>query len=158
MPSGIHSGHLRGEKHHRYKHGMRRSRLYSTWISMLARCIYPTTKCYPRYGGRGIRVCSDWFEFTSFANWALTHGYTDDLTIDRIDQDGDYEPSNCQFITRAENNARRRAPKKAVINEKGERFESIVAAARAYNRDQSRISAAVRGVKKTCAGLRWRYA
>ena len=125
---------------------------------MVSRCIYPTVKCYPRYGGRGIRVCEEWFDFTSFANWALTHGYADDLTIDRIDPDGHYEPTNCRFLTRAQNNARRRAPKKAVINEKGERFESIVAAARAYNRDQSRISAVVRGRKKTSAGLKWFYA
>jgi len=125
---------------------------------MLGRCYYPSAKCYPRYGGRGIRVCEEWTEFIVFANWALTHGYQDDLTIERIDPDGNYEPANCEFITRAENNRRRRVPKKPVINEKGERFESIVAAARAYGRDQSRISAVVRGVKKTCAGLEWRYA
>jgi hypothetical protein len=136
---------------------MRRTRLYQTWVNMLGRCYYPSVKCYPRYGGRGIRVCDDWLKFESFGNWALTHGYQDDLTIERIDPDGHYEPGNCEFITRAENNRRRRAPKKAVINEKGEQFESIVAAARAYNRHQSRISKAVRDVNKTCAGLKWRY-
>ena len=62
---------------------------------------------YDRYGGRGIKVCDEWEnDFQAFYNWAMSNGYRDDLTIDRIDNDGDYEPSNCQWITQAENTSK----------------------------------------------------
>jgi hypothetical protein len=157
MPKGVYP-HPKGRNHHHWRHGMHRSRLWRTWVGMISRCKYPSEKCYPRYGGRGIKVCEQWQNFASFMDFALANGYDDSLTIDRIDPDGNYEPSNCQFITRAQNNARRRAPKKAVVNSLGERFESISAAAKAYQRDVSRISAAVRKVKKSSAGLTWEYA
>ncbi|MBE6928051.1 MAG: hypothetical protein E7467_06140 [Ruminococcaceae bacterium] len=55
------------------------------------------------YGGRGISVCEEWHQFPPFYEWAMANGYTDDLTIDRINVDGNYEPSNCQWITMEEN-------------------------------------------------------
>lgn len=91
-------------KQSRTKHGMSRSRLYRTWCSMKLRCHNENSKAYRWYGKRGISVCEEWRNsFEVFCKWALSHGYTDELTIDRIDTNGNYEPSNCQWITMSEN-------------------------------------------------------
>ena len=90
-------------------HGMSNSRLYSIWRSMLNRCNNPNRKAYSRYGGRGIKVCGEWGIFSNFKEWALSNGYADDLTIERINNDGDYCPTNCKWITKgkqAENRSR----------------------------------------------------
>lgn len=99
------------------KHGMRDTRLYRIWCGMKARCTNPHVKDFRNYGGRGVSVCSEWLEqFDQFADWALEHGYDDSLTIDRIDVNGNYEPANCRWVTKAEQNRNKRAPngKKAV--------------------------------------------
>lgn len=70
---------------------------------MLNRCRRKKDKYYHRYGGRGIRVCEEWHKFPPFYEWAMANGYRDNLSIDRVDVDGNYEPSNCQWITMAEN-------------------------------------------------------
>ena len=89
-------------------HGMSKTRLYVAWRNMRIRCYNPKDKRYERYGGRGITVCDEWRNsFEAFRDWALSNGYSDELTIDRIDTNGSYNPSNCRFITRAENNANR---------------------------------------------------
>jgi hypothetical protein len=73
---------------------------------MKQRCNNPNTKLYYRYGGRGIKICDEWNSkhgFDNFMEWALTHGYSQNLEIDRINNNGNYEPSNCRFVTHAEN-------------------------------------------------------
>ena len=70
---------------------------------MLNRCRNKNVERYRAYGARGISVCDEWHEDPAFYQWAMANGYRDDLTIDRIDVDGNYEPANCQWITMTEN-------------------------------------------------------
>lgn len=84
------------------KHGLRQTRLYGIWNGMLQRCYNPNRPKYKDYGARGIGVCDDWrHNFTAFYDWAMANGYNDRLTIDRINNDKDYEPSNCRWVTNA---------------------------------------------------------
>lgn len=77
---------------------------------MKQRCTNPNKINYARYGGRGIKVCSEWMEsFEAFYEWATTHGYKDDLSLDRINNDGNYEPGNCRWATPKEQAANRRS-------------------------------------------------
>lgn len=87
--------------------GRSKTRLHSIWAGMKERCLSPGSHAYALYGGRGITVCDEWRNsFDAFRDWALTHGYSEDLSIDRIDVDGDYCPENCRWadaITQSNN-------------------------------------------------------
>lgn len=86
------------------KHGETHTRLYNIWVTMRQRCNNKNDKHYHRYGGRGIKVCDEWqHDYPAFRDWARSHGYDDTLSIDRIDNDGNYCPENCQWITISEN-------------------------------------------------------
>lgn len=76
-----------------------RTRLYVIWCHMIERCENKHSERYPYYGGRGIQVCEEWKDFVVFRDWALANGYSPSLTIDRINNDGDYEPNNCKWST-----------------------------------------------------------
>lgn len=87
----------------RYKHNQSHSRLYFIWQNMKDRCTNQNNKNYKNYGGRGIEVCDDWLKsFDSFSLWAKETGYKDNLTIDRINVNGNYEPNNCRWLTKRE--------------------------------------------------------
>lgn len=99
-------GCLSKETHTKYKNF--NLRLYKIHHGMVNRCSNPLNQAYVYYGGRGISVIDEWLDFDSFYNWAVRNGYSDNLTIDRIDTNGNYSPTNCKWSTKAEQNRNKR--------------------------------------------------
>lgn len=94
-----------------YKHGfsVTHPNLFGVWETMRSRCYNRNRKKYKDYGARGIRVCDEWNSNASaFCEWALSNGYKDGMQLDRIDNNGNYEPSNCRFVSPKENSRNRR--------------------------------------------------
>ena len=89
-------------------HGQYYTALYRVWASMKSRCFNSHQQAYPSYGGRGITVCNEWLTFEPFRDWAMAHGYSRGLTIERNNNNRDYEPSNCKWVAleRQANNRR----------------------------------------------------
>lgn len=103
------------------KHGLSHTRLHRIWHSMYCRCNYKSTNGYKNYGGRGITVCNEWIGiegFVRFYNWAIENGYKDGLTLDRINLNGNYEPSNCKWSTPKEQSNHRRNSRYITFNNK----------------------------------------
>ncbi len=82
------------------------TRIYRIWLGIRRRCNNSNYRDYRYYGGKGIGVAKAWDDFSLFHEWATNNGYTDNLTIDRINPKGNYTPQNCHWITRSENTAR----------------------------------------------------
>lgn len=91
---------LSGEKNSNYKHGYKHTRIHHIWVDIRQRCNNPHNHAYANYGGRGITVCEDWNNFTAFLSWSKANGYSDNLTIDRIDVNKGYCPDNCRWVSR----------------------------------------------------------
>ena len=107
----------------RKTHGLIETRLYRIWVNIKYRVSNYNNKRYKDYVGRGITICDEWKDdFMSFYNWAMSNGYSDELSIDRIDNDGNYEPSNCRWVTRTIQSRNQRVYKNNTSGYKGVRF------------------------------------
>ena len=105
------------------KHGLHNTRLYTIWKGMTKRCRDSNAKSFKNYGGRGITVCEEWrTDFQAFYDWSIQNGYRNDLSIDRIDVNGNYEPSNCRWATRKEQSDNKRSTVKYRILYNGEEY------------------------------------
>jgi len=141
------------------KHGMRKTRLYQTWNNMLRRCEDSTAQSYKYYGAKGITVCVAWHRFERFAAWALSHGYTDDLLIDRIRNTEGYKPSNCRWVACGESSRNRTLNTwgRHVQCSDGRIFHSARAAARQVGVSHVNILRVCHGKRKTSAGFGWTF-
>lgn len=106
---------FKGRKNPNYKTGYavkgKRLGFYNTWQSMKARCLNPNHPKYKNYGGRGIKVCEDWIGIEGFSKWALSSGWKKGMSIDRVDNDGNYEPKNCLWVSMSENSRKKSTTK-----------------------------------------------
>ena len=105
-------------------HGLGSTRLYNIWADIKRRTLNPKNKRYSDYGGRGITICDEWLDVQNFYNWAITNGYEEDkgLSIDRIDNDGNYCPENCRWTTSIIQNRNKRIHKNNISGYKGVYF------------------------------------
>ena len=96
-------------KQQKTKDPVKPKRLYRIWCGMKCRCYNTKLEAYKNYGNRGIQVCKEWLnDYRNFEKWAKENGYKENLTIDRINNDDDYKPSNCRWVTRKEQNRNKR--------------------------------------------------
>lgn len=103
------------------KHNLSDHRLHLIWDNMKQRCYNQKSPNFKYYGGRGIKICDEWLNnFINFYNWSMNNKYAENLSIDRIDNDGNYEPSNCRWVTMKEqcNNKRQRTKRSDIDAEK----------------------------------------
>lgn len=112
---------ITGANHYKYAHGYttkgsKRPGFYNSWQNMKARCFDRKHPKYPRYGGRGVKVYEGWLGIDGFSEWALKNGWKQGLALDRIDNDGNYEPSNCKWVSVSEN-SRKKSTRKITFDE-----------------------------------------
>jgi hypothetical protein len=106
---------ISGENNPKYRHGLaivgKKDGLYYSWMNMRQRCGNPNNAKFHRYGGRGITVCDSWNDITVFREWALNAGWQKGLVIDRINNDGNYCPENCQWVSASLNSRKKSTTK-----------------------------------------------
>lgn len=90
------------------KHGLKNHPLYNTWRGMKSRCYLVKSPSYCYYGARGVVVCREWLEFKPFYDWAVSNGWQEGLTLERRDPNGNYEPNNCEWVTKGYQNHNKR--------------------------------------------------
>ena len=111
--------HKRRVKEVNTKHGLEATRLYNIWRDIKMRTLNPECKSYKDYGGRGITLFDEWLDIHNFYNWAVSNGYSDELSIDRIDNEGNYCPENCRWVSSSIQNRNKRIPKSNTSGFKG---------------------------------------
>ena len=126
-----------GKRNANYKHGLNRTRLHHIYLDIKQRCYNPQNQHYFNYGGRGITMCVSWYNnFMLFYQWSKLNGYADNLTIDRIDVNGNYSPENCRWVTRAIQNLNRRSNR--LITYKG-KTQTLKEWAKEYNMNYDKL-------------------
>lgn len=155
-------------KERKTTHGMAKTRLNNIWHGMKQRCYNPNTKCYCNYGGRGIVVCNEWLhDFSAFRDWALESGYADNLSIDRVDVNGNYEPSNCRWATSSEQRVNQRSSLKRSTSKIKPVYQlynglpiatwkSITEASNITGICRANIIACCKGRRKYAGGYQWK--
>ena len=121
--SDLYRGHTTSCGCSRSTHKMRDHRLYSIWSSMKNRCSCKNNTQYEYYGGIGISVCDEWMKFEPFFDWAMNNGYKDDLTLDRINPNKNYQPSNCRWADKATQARNTKLDKRSTTGVKGVSFD-----------------------------------
>lgn len=124
--------HKRRVKESNITHGLGTTRLYNIWLKLKDRIYNPKNKNYNDYGGRGITICEEWLDVQNFYNWAISNGYSEGLSIDRIENDGNYEPSNCRWTTKTIQSRNQRIRKDNTSGYKGVSYHKRDEKYRAY--------------------------
>ena len=116
---GRNNADFSGNKNPNYKTGYcmkgKKNSLYNSWQGMKGRCLRKTHPKYGRYGGRGISICKEWMDFKGFLEWALNNGWKEGYSIDRIDNNGNYCPENCRWVSVSENSRKKSTTKIDII-------------------------------------------
>ena len=143
---------------HGLKHGESKTRLYQIWCDMKDRCYNPNNVAYKYYGGKGVIICEEWLDYSNFSAWAKSNGYSDNLTIDRINGNKNYVADNCRWISRKANSdrSRRKYSGYAYNSVTGEKEEVTCLAdfARAHNYNPHTLQC---NVKKNKRYKEWQF-
>lgn len=142
-------------------HGDTGTRLHNIWLQMKLRCTDENNPAYRWYGAKGIKVAEEWETYETFKDWAINNGYKEDLTIERVDSDKNYEPSNCEWIPIEENRQRARDKRKVKID----RYDldgNYIDTFESYHNAQKETGIAFPNIRRvidnngTAGGYRWK--